>query len=143
MTLSGKWIPEVRQKPAHIQMNSQRLKDTATAFFADNKGLLAMDESNCTCNKRLAELGIRQAVEARRPYRKLIVTTTITSWFINGSPRQFDVIIEYRRCSSLFHLLVPCGKSHRDKPSRIHRRTSATPPYTSVNANHYFHRRRR
>jgi fructose-bisphosphate aldolase, class I len=56
-------------------MNSQMLKDTATALFADSEGLQAMDESNGTCNKRFAELGIPQNVEARRAYRELIVTT--------------------------------------------------------------------
>ena len=42
---------------------------------AEDKGLLAMDESNPTCNKRFARLGIPQTEEARRAYRELIVTT--------------------------------------------------------------------
>ena len=56
-------------------MNSQLLKDTVKLLFADDKGLLAMDESNGTCNKRFEKLGIPQTVEARRAYRELIVTT--------------------------------------------------------------------
>jgi len=44
-------------------------------LVANDKGLLAMDESNPTCNKRFAKLGIPQTVEARRDYRELIVTT--------------------------------------------------------------------
>ena len=56
-------------------MNLQLLKDTAKLLFADHKGLLAMDESTPTCNKRFASLGIPQTVEARRAYRELIVTT--------------------------------------------------------------------
>jgi fructose-bisphosphate aldolase class I len=56
-------------------MKSQTLRDTATALFADNKGLLAMDESTPTCNKRFAALGIPQTEETRRAYRELIVTT--------------------------------------------------------------------
>ena len=56
-------------------MKSQTLRDTATALFANDKGLLAMDESNPTCNKRFASLGIPQTEEARRAYRELIVTT--------------------------------------------------------------------
>ena len=39
-------------------MNAQELIDTANALVADEKGLLAMDESNPTCNKRFARLGI-------------------------------------------------------------------------------------
>ena len=38
-------------------MNIQELIDTAGRLVADNKGLLAMDESNPTCNKRFARLG--------------------------------------------------------------------------------------
>jgi fructose-bisphosphate aldolase class I len=56
-------------------MNAELLKDTARKLFADDKGLLAMDESNATCNKRFAKLDIPQTVEARRAYRELIVTT--------------------------------------------------------------------
>ena len=56
-------------------MNNQILKDTIQQLFANNKGLLAMDESNATCNKRFADAGIPQTVEMRRSYRELIVTT--------------------------------------------------------------------
>jgi len=57
-------------------MNStSQLIDTAQALMADNKGILAMDESNPTCNKRFAALGIPQTEEARRAYRELIITT--------------------------------------------------------------------
>ncbi len=56
-------------------MNDQILKDTIQQLFAGNKGLLAMDESNGTCNKRFAAAGIPQTVEMRRSYRELIVTT--------------------------------------------------------------------
>ena len=49
--------------------------DTARALVAGDKGLLAMDESNPTCNKRFAKLGIPQTVNARRAYQELIVTT--------------------------------------------------------------------
>ena len=53
-----------------IQMNTQALMDTARALVADDKGLLAMDESHPTCNKRFAKLNIPQTVEARRAYRE-------------------------------------------------------------------------
>jgi len=49
-------------------MNEQKLIDTAKMLVASNKGLLAMDESNPTCNKRFAELGIPQTDEYRRAY---------------------------------------------------------------------------
>ena len=66
-------------------MNSQMLRDTAQALVADDKGLLAMDESTPTCNKRFASLGIPQTVEARRAYRELIVTTAGLGECISGA----------------------------------------------------------
>jgi fructose-bisphosphate aldolase class I len=66
-------------------MNLQQLEETAGALFASDKGLLAMDESNPTCNKRFAKLGIPQTVEARRAYRELIVTTPRLGECIGGA----------------------------------------------------------
>ena len=66
-------------------MNSQGLKEIAGALVADDKGLLAMDESNPTCNKRFAKMGIPQTIEARRAYRELIVTTPGLGEFISGA----------------------------------------------------------
>ena len=65
-------------------MNAQNLMDTAGNLVAGDKGLLAMDESNPTCNKRFAKLGIPQTVEARRAYRELIVTTPGLGESISG-----------------------------------------------------------
>jgi fructose-bisphosphate aldolase class I len=56
-------------------MKAQALIDTARTLIAGDKGLLAMDESNSTCNKRFAGLGIAQTEETRRAYRGMIVTT--------------------------------------------------------------------
>lgn len=67
------------------QMNFQLLKDTVSLIFADDKGLLAMDESNGTCNKRFEKLGIPQTVESRRAYRELIVTTPGLGESIGGA----------------------------------------------------------
>ncbi len=66
-------------------MNKQILKDTIQQLFAANKGLLAMDESNGTCNKRFAAAGIPQTVEMRRRYRELIVTTPGLNESIGGA----------------------------------------------------------
>lgn len=56
-------------------MNIQELINTATALFAGDKGLLAMDESTTTCNRRFKQAGIPQTIEYRRAYREMIVTT--------------------------------------------------------------------
>ena len=53
-------------------MNTQVLIETAKALLGAGRGLLAMDESTPTCNKRFASLGIPQTEEARRAYRELI-----------------------------------------------------------------------
>ena len=66
-------------------MNTQLLIDTAKKMVADDKGLLAMDESNPTCNKRFAKLGIPQTVDARRAYREMIVTTPGLGESISGA----------------------------------------------------------
>ncbi|MFZ1041695.1 MAG: class I fructose-bisphosphate aldolase [Anaerolineales bacterium] len=65
-------------------MNAQALIDTVTTLVADDKGLLAMDESDPTCNERFAKLGIPQTLEARRSYRELIVTTPGLGESISG-----------------------------------------------------------
>ena len=65
-------------------MNMQELINTARTLVADDKGLLAMDESTSTCNKRFASLGIPQTEEARRTYRELIVTTPGLGESISG-----------------------------------------------------------
>lgn len=66
-------------------MNTQQLIDTAKAMVADDKGLLAMDESTPTCHKRFAKLGIPQTEEFRRTYREMIVNTPGLSESISGA----------------------------------------------------------
>jgi len=66
-------------------MNTQELINTAGALVANDKGLLAMDESNPTCNKRFAKQGIPQTEEARRSYRELIITTPLLGECISGT----------------------------------------------------------
>jgi fructose-bisphosphate aldolase class I len=67
------------------QMSTDKLTDTAQALVANNKGLLAMDESIGTCNKRFAALDIPQTVEMRRKYRELLVTTPGLNESISGA----------------------------------------------------------
>jgi fructose-bisphosphate aldolase, class I len=68
-----------------LKMNKDVLMKTAMALVADGKGLLAMDESNPTCNKRFARLGIPQTEESRRAYREMIVTTPGLGESISGA----------------------------------------------------------
>ena len=66
-------------------MKVQAILETAQDLVAGDKGLLAMDESTPTCNRRFAALGIPQTDEARRAYRELIVTTPNLGRCISGA----------------------------------------------------------
>jgi fructose-bisphosphate aldolase class I len=66
-------------------MNTPALLETARALVADDKGLLAMDESNPTCNQRFARLGVPQTEEARRRWRELILTAPRLGEAISGA----------------------------------------------------------
>jgi fructose-bisphosphate aldolase class I len=83
-------------------MNTQNLIDTAKALFADDKGLLAMDESNPTCNKRFAKLGIPQSVDARRAYRELIITAPGLGESISGVILYDETIRQQKRDGTPF-----------------------------------------
>ena len=83
-------------------MNTQNLTDTAKLLVADDKGLLAMDESHPTCNKRFAKLGITQTVEARRSYRELIVTTPGLGECISGAILYDETIRQQKKDGTTF-----------------------------------------
>src|ERR1700712_2352495 len=68
-----------------IQVTVQELTATAGKLLGGGKGLLAMDESNATCDRRFAALGIPQTEEARRAYRDMIVTTPGLGECISGA----------------------------------------------------------
>ena len=66
-------------------MIKRQLTDTAQALVGEGRGLLAMDESNGTCNKRFAAAGIAQTEASRRAYRGLLVTTPHLATCISGA----------------------------------------------------------
>lgn len=66
-------------------MMAQELLDTAEELFAGDRGILAMDESIATCNRRFAGAGIEQEVESRRAYRELLVSTPGLAESIHGA----------------------------------------------------------
>jgi len=65
-------------------MDIQKLTEIAKTLMAEDKGLLAMDESTASCNKRFAKLGIPETEEMRRAWRELILTTPNLSGCISG-----------------------------------------------------------
>ena len=66
-------------------MDARQLNETAKALVAGDKGLLAMDESIPTANKRFAAAGIPQNEETRRAYRDMIVTAPGLGDCLNGA----------------------------------------------------------
>ncbi len=60
------------------------VSDTAAKLVDGDRGLLAIDESNPTCNKRFANLHIPQNAETRRAYRDWIVATPGLADCISG-----------------------------------------------------------
>ena len=70
------------------------LLNTAKAMM--NKGLLAMDESISTCNKRFAALNIPQTEAMRKNYRELLVTTPGLGDCISGAILSDETIHQQR-----------------------------------------------
>jgi fructose-bisphosphate aldolase, class I len=66
-------------------MNEMELITTVREMLPTGKGILAMDESNPTANRRLTARGIPQTVESRRSWRELILTTPGLGEFISGA----------------------------------------------------------
>ncbi len=69
---------------AGVEVTMTKLVDTAQMLVAGAKGLLAIDESTPTCDKRFAKLGIPQTETTRRSYRELIVSTPGLAECISG-----------------------------------------------------------
>jgi fructose-bisphosphate aldolase class I len=83
-------------------MKTQQLVHTAQALVCGDKGLLAMDESIGTCNKRFAKLGIPQTEEARWAYRELLITTPDLGSCISGAILFDETIRQHRQDGTSF-----------------------------------------
>ena len=49
------------------------------------RGILAMDESNATCGKRLDSIGLENTEDNRRTYRELLISTPGLGEYISGA----------------------------------------------------------
>ena len=78
------------------KVNTQTLEATAKLMVADGKGLLAIDESTGTGNKRFTKWDIPLTPEAHRQYRQLIVETPGLNESISGAIL-FDETIRQKR----------------------------------------------
>ena len=124
-----KWLDETPRPTARpAQANARALIETARMLVADDKGLLAMDESNPTCDKRFAELGIPQTEKARRAYRELIVTTPGLGECISGAILYDETIRQPRRVARPSSRFSPRPVSFPASKSIPARKTSPLSP---------------
>jgi fructose-bisphosphate aldolase, class I len=90
----------LNDKTAHI------LIETTSALVAQDKGLLAIDESNQTCNQRFEHLGITGTEENRHAWRELIITTPTLNEHISGVILYDETISQQKRDGYLFSKLI-------------------------------------
>lgn len=65
-------------------MNKDFLRDTVRRLVEKPKGILAIDESLSTCNKRFEKLGVPTTIEKRQEYRELLITAPEIENYISG-----------------------------------------------------------
>ncbi len=71
--------------PDPLRSMPQRIDETARQLLAGDKGLLAIDESTSTCNRRLAAAGITADAQTRWAYRDMLITTPGLGDSISGA----------------------------------------------------------
>lgn len=67
-----------------MSINQEILKKTVARLVMPPKGILAIDESMPTCDKRFEKLGVPKTEEKRREYRELLITTPQIENYISG-----------------------------------------------------------
>jgi fructose-bisphosphate aldolase class I len=83
-------------------MTVQELAATAHRLVGSGKGILAMDESNSTCNKRFVAVGAPATEEARRSWRELIATTPGLGDSISGAILYDETIRQQKKDGTSF-----------------------------------------
>ena len=66
-------------------MSIEQLAETARAMVAPGKGIIAIDESSSTCQKRFDGVGIECTEENRRAYRELLLTAPNVNRYLSGA----------------------------------------------------------
>ena len=61
------------------------LAETASKLVQKGKGILAADESNPTCGKRLATVGVKNTENNRKKYRTMLATAPGLGEYISGA----------------------------------------------------------
>jgi fructose-bisphosphate aldolase class I len=64
---------------------NETLESITATLVADDKGILAADESVATATRRFDSVGIRSTEQSRRAYREMLFTTPGAAEFISGA----------------------------------------------------------
>ncbi|XP_078150568.1 fructose-bisphosphate aldolase, chloroplastic [Carex rostrata] len=64
---------------------ADELVKTAKTIASPGKGIMAMDESNATCGKRLASIGLENTEANRQAYRTLLVSAPGLGQYVSGA----------------------------------------------------------
>src|SRR3989338_10920663 len=78
-------------------MLKETLINTVASLMTPGKGILAIDESLPTCNKRFEKLGVPTTEEKRRDYRELLVTAPDIEKYISGYILFDETIRQYAK----------------------------------------------
>lgn len=65
-------------------MNQEKLIENVARLVTPPRGILAIDESNPSCNKRFEKLGVPTTEEKRREYRELLITAPDIEKYVSG-----------------------------------------------------------
>ncbi|KAL9173878.1 hypothetical protein ABFS82_02G017700 [Erythranthe guttata] len=79
--------PNTASFPLTVRASSyaDELVKTAKTIASPGRGILAMDESNATCGKRLASIGLENTEANRQAYRTLLVTPPGLGNYVSGA----------------------------------------------------------
>ncbi|KAI3467036.1 hypothetical protein Pfo_023699 [Paulownia fortunei] len=103
---------------------TDELIKTAKSIASPGRGILAIDESNATCGKRLASIGLDNTETNRQAYRQLLLTTPGLGEYISGailfeetlyqSTTDGKKFVDCLRMRTLFRGLVPLPGSNNE-----------------------------
>ncbi|PKA57364.1 Fructose-bisphosphate aldolase, chloroplastic [Apostasia shenzhenica] len=83
--------PSIGRQPVAVSFTvragsyADELVKTAKTVASPGRGILAMDESNATCGKRLASIGLENTEANRQAYRTLLVSAPGLGQYISGA----------------------------------------------------------
>jgi fructose-bisphosphate aldolase class I len=82
---TGKVASRSRSVVVRATKYDEELIATANKIASKGRGILAMDESNATCGKRLESIALENTEDNRRAYRELLLTTPGLGQYISGA----------------------------------------------------------